>query len=238
MFNSARTSARTLLIAAATAGFAALGSGLASADTLDAIAAPDLADGVSAPDVAVPDVTAPEAALPEVALPEVAAPEVNDVVGSAQDQVDGIDVTVPRVNVPEPSTGEYVAAAQGVSFPVLYAATVARGDVEAIAFEAVSVAGQAASGVDADLEVVDALPEATDLAEVPDVAELPDVADVDTEALPEAPAVEDVENTVGGAVDQTDPGSVTDLDAVDADLVGTDVLGTDILSTDLTGGLL
>lgn len=223
MFNNARTSARTLLLAATTTGFVALGSGFASADTLDGIAAPDLA---------VPDVTAPEAVVPEAD-----APDVNDVVDTAQNQVDDVDVTVPRVNVPEVSTDEYVLAAQGVSFPVLYAATVARGDAEGAAAEGVSVAGQALTGVDADLEVVDALPEAADLTEVPEVAdaadvtdaaELPDVAD--TDVLPEAPAVEDVEDTVGGAVDQS---GLTDLDAVD-----TDPVDTEVLDTDLTNGLL
>ena len=245
MFNNARTSARTLLIATTTAGFVALGSGFASADTLDAIAAPDLAGGIGAPDLAVPDVTDGLTA-PGAALPEIAAPDANDVVDTAQNQVDSVDVTVPRVNVPEVSTDEYVAAAQGVSFPVLYAATVARGDVEGVAFEVVSVAGQALNGVDADLEVVDTLPGAADLAdnaqlpdvadvpEVADAADLPDVADVDTDVLPGAPAVEDVEDTVGGAVDPaglTD--TVTDLDSVD-----TDIVDTEALTGDLAGGLL
>lgn len=227
MFNNARTSARTLLITATTAGFVALGGGLASADTLDGITAPDLTDGITAPDLTAPDLT---------------APEVNDVVDTAQNQVDNVDVTVPRVNVPEVDAGEYVAAAEGVSFPVLYAATVARGDVEAVGFEAVSVAGQALNGVDADLEVVDTLPEAADLAdtgrlpdvaEVPeaaDTAELPDVADVDTDVLPQAPAVEDVEDAVGGAADPAGlTETVTDLDAVDTDLVDTEDLTGDLL---------
>lgn len=273
MFDSARTPARTLLIAAATAGFVALGSGLASADTLDRVTAPGstdkivnpgtvnkvvnpgtvnkVADRVNAPDVSAPEVEVPEAGAPEVAVPEIEAPEVtapdaNGAADSAQELVDGVDETLPQVNVPEPSTDKYVAAARGVTYPVLYSVIVARGDVEAVSSEAVSVAGQVLDGVDADLEAVDTLPEADDLVEVPDaadvervtdLAELPDAADVDTEALPEAPAVEDVEDIVGGAVDQTDLDSVTDLDAVDTELVGTDVPADD-LTGDLADGLL
>ena len=55
-------------------------------------------------------------------------------------------------------------------------------------------------------------------------------ADVDAVDLPEAPGVENVEDTVGGAADPSVP---ADLDAVDTGLVGAEVP-----DTDLTGGLL
>lgn len=272
MFDSARTPARTLLIAAATAGFVALGSGLASADTLDRVTAPGssdkvvnpgtvkkvvnpgtvdgAADRVDAPDVSAPGAELPEAELPEVGAPEVGGPEVgapgaevpapdaNGVADSAQDLVDSVDATLPQANVPEPSTGEYIAAARGVTHSVLYAVIVARGDAEAVSSEASSVTGQVLDGADADLETVDSLPAADDLVEVPEAAdvegvtepaELPDAADVDTEALPEAPAVEEVEDTVGGAADQTAPDSATDLE---------NVTGLDTVDTAPADGLL
>ncbi|GAA1463930.1 hypothetical protein NE857_01365 [Nocardiopsis exhalans] len=240
MFDNTRTSARTLLIAATTAGFVALGGGLASADTLDRVANPGTVNKVAnpgtvnkitAPGAADPDVSAPQVELPEA--PEVTAPDTNDVADSAQEQVDSVDATVPQVNAPEPSTDEYTAAARGVTHSVLYAVTVARGDAEAVAFEAASVTGQVLDGVDTDtdtdtdLEVVDALPETDGLAELPEAADVEGA----TEAveLPEAPGVEEVEDVVGGAA----PSDLADPEAVDTGLVGAEAP-----DTDLPGGLL
>ncbi|QRN81288.1 MAG: hypothetical protein JK586_07580, partial [Nocardiopsis sp. BM-2018] len=131
MFDNTRTSARTLLIAATTAGFVALGGGLASADTLDRVANPGTVNKVAnpgtvnkvanpgtvnkvanpgtvnkitAPGVADPDVSVPQVELPEAPeAPEVTAPDTNGVADSAQELADSADATVPQVNAPEPS---------------------------------------------------------------------------------------------------------------------------------------
>lgn len=254
MRNTARTTAKALLIAAGTAGFVSLSSGFAAADTVgdvtgaldtDALGQPPAVDGT------LPASVVPEAdpTLPSTDLPEVAAPEVDGMVGAAQDQVDAVEVTVPRVNVPEVDANGYLMVVQGSTVLVDFVARQARGDVETVAAEAGSVVDQTVSGVGTDLDGVDRLAVGTATDVTDDAVEDLDVpvADaVDTEAPPEAPAVGGVEDTVAGlteadelsepeVIDETLPTDVPDTNVVDTDLVGDT---TDALGDDLTDGLL
>lgn len=240
MRNTARTTAKALLIAAGTAGFVTLGSGFAAADTVGDVTGA-LGTGtlgqLPAVDTALPAPALPEVdpALPSAALPGVAVPEVNGVVGAAQDQVDSVEVTVPRVNVPEVDTDGYLATAQGTTVMVEFLSQQARGDVDAVAAEAGSVVDQTVSGVGTDLDGVDdhAVDTATGVTDgaVEDL-DVPATDVVDTEVLPETPAAGGVEDTVDGLTEADD---LAELEVVDTETLPTDELPTDTLDTDVTG---
>lgn len=223
MRNNARTTAKALLIAAGTAGFVSLSSGFAVADTLgDVTGAPetDALGQLPAVDSTIP---APAPTLPSADLPEVAVPEID--------------------------ADSYLMAAQGSIVLVDFVAQQARGDVESGAAEAGSVADRTASGVVTDLDGVDRLAggvtDGTD--DAVEHIDVPATDAVDTEVLPEAPAVGGVEETVEGlsvaddlsepeVIDEPLPTDELPTKDLDTDVVDTDLAGDS--TDDLTGGLL
>lgn len=245
MRNTARTTAKALLIAAGTAGFVTLGSGFAAADTVGDVTGalgtgtlgqlPAVDTALPAPALPEVDPALPSAALPGVDVPEAASPEVDGVVGAARNQVDSVGVTVPRVNVPEVDTDGYLTAAQGTTVMVEFLSQQARGDVDAVAAEAGSVVDQTVSGVGTDLGGVDDLAVGTATGVTDGAVEdldVPATDVVDTEVLPEAPAAGGVEDTVDGLTEADD---LAELEVVDTETLPTDELPTDALDTDVTG---
>lgn len=244
MLISARTSAKTLFVAAGAAGFVALGNGFAAADTLEGVTG-GIDTGVPAALPAV-DTAVPAADLPQlgaVDAPALDAPQANDVLGLAHSQVDSVDVTVPRVNVPEIDADTYLEAAEATTFPAQFLVNEAQRDVEFLVAEAAFAAGSTVDGVDADLEVVDNV-DVPNVPNVPNVPEVADVPDVDTDIVDtEVPAVGDVEETVGGAdvdglTDEVVDTDIVDTEVLDTDAVDTDVVDTDTVDTDLVDGLV
>ncbi|MBR8741088.1 hypothetical protein [Nocardiopsis sp. MG754419] len=263
MRNTARTTAKSLLIAVGAAGFVALGSGFAAADTVgDLTGAPgtDALGWAPAVDPALPAPALPEVdtALPAPALPEVAVPEVDGVVGDARDRVDVPGVTVPRVDVPEIDVPEvdvdgHLATVRGATLLVDFVALQTRGDVDAVTAEARTVVDRTAQGVPTDLDgvddlasdavtdVTDGVDDAVEDLDVP-ATDVVDTGVVDTEDLPRTPELGGVEHTVDGLtkVDALAETEVLPTDSLDTDVVDTDLVddATDVLDTDPTDGLL
>ncbi|WP_017614569.1 hypothetical protein [Nocardiopsis salina] len=108
MFNNARTSARTLLLAAGTAGFVALGSGFATAEPL-----PDATGAIDGTAGQVPGAET----LPATELPgteDATAPGVPSVERTVTSELDGLLTEADVAEIPELASLAEIAELEGV----------------------------------------------------------------------------------------------------------------------------
>ncbi|MBE2998234.1 hypothetical protein IDM40_05880 [Nocardiopsis sp. HNM0947] len=227
MFNNARTSARTLLLAAGTAGFVALGSGFATAEPLP--------DATGAIDGAAGQVPGAET-LPATELPgteDVTAPGVPSVERTVTNELDGLLSEADVAQIPELASLAEIAELEGVE-------GVALGDIDGLDTAAPQVPALDGAVPQVDVDSYTSAAEAATLparfyaAENVDPDEI--VQTVEHTTVPVLFIAADAQSDVDALADEV--GAVADgaLSGVGADVSGIEQLALGS-ADDLAGGV-
>lgn len=227
MFNNARTSARTLLLAAGTAGFVALGSGFATAETLP--------DATGAVDGAAGQVPGAET-LPATELPgteDVTAPGVPSVERTVTSELDGLLSEADVAEIPELASLAEIAELEGVE-------GVALGSIDDLGDSAPQVPALDGAVPQVDVESYTGAAEAATLparfyaAENVDPDEI--VQTVEHTSVPVLFVAHDAKSDVDALADEVGAAADGALSGVDPDVAGIEQLALGS-TDDLAGGV-